>query len=155
MHFQPISTLPYFQNRRDFTQAHEKHTSYSLLNLLFLVLLALLGPSVVYSHVRAEYIASEEIERLEGVMFTEHRRGHVMEIRSGEPLESEAEDNAALFRASGIEGTSGDEILLIDWEVIPYIRTSEEYHIYYQPPEANLPSAAVQIILSHLLYDNN
>lgn len=106
------------------------------------VLLTILGLLILSGYVDNEYVANQELEKKEKVVFTEQRRGYVIEIRSSEAPEPSATDGTTLSSDSGIVENDRDEILLIDGEAVPYIRTSEGYRIYYQPPETDLPSAA-------------
>ena len=74
-------------------------------------------------------------------MFKEERRGYNIEIlTSSDDLEP---SRTAVFSAEvTTELEENREILLIDGEVIPHLKSSDGYQIYYQPPMPDLPSAA-------------
>lgn len=74
-------------------------------------------------------------------MAEEQRRGHSLEITPTERLPGGLERSLPESLAAGV-APSDEEILLIDGEVVPYLRTPEGVRIYYQPPAANLIEAA-------------
>ena len=73
-------------------------------------------------------------------MATELRRGYVIEIQSRQPATRDGE-LAPDASPTTPDSATGD-VLLIDGNVIPYLRTQEGVRIYYQPPQQDLLSAA-------------
>lgn len=72
------------------------------------------------------------------IVFKEQRRGYEIEIRN-----QNGSSNDSQFRIlSGVPVEEKVEVLLIDGEVVPYIKTKDGYSIYYEPISSDLSSAA-------------
>ncbi len=115
--------------------------SFNVYALLCLIGLSILFISIMLSGDRADnIIVDADLTNLENQMLKEERRGYNIEIRSSSP--SERTTTTVFSEGVTPEGEDGSEVLLIDGKVVPYIKTSEGYRIYYQPPAPDLPSAA-------------
>ncbi len=109
-------------------------------------LLCLIGFSILFISTMSSVLSPDNIvvdadlTNLENQMLKEKRRGYDIEIRSSEP--SELTTTTVFSEGVTPEGENGSEVLLIDGKVVPYLKTSEGYRIYYLPPTPDLPSAA-------------
>lgn len=73
-------------------------------------------------------------------MVTEERRGYRIDIDTTAPESSPDELPAnATSRASE---SMADEVLRIDGDIVPYLKTPEGFRVYYQPPQNDLLEAA-------------
>lgn len=74
-------------------------------------------------------------------MTEELRRGHSLEIVP--PAQSPSQPEAAQPENLAPGGEpGGEDVLLIDGEVVPYLKTAEGIRIYYQKPAASIIEAA-------------
>lgn len=70
----------------------------------------------------------------------EIRRGYHIKIE--ETAATRALDNAGAELIHATDEERANEILTIDGNAIPYIKSEEGFRIYYQPPKSDLISAA-------------
>lgn len=113
--------------------------------LSFLIAFSILiGFAVLSDGGFGDSIADTDVTNSENQMLTENRRGYDIEIRNSEPPEGSRVTvfSGELSVDGEAEAASSEEVLIIDGKVVPYIKTSEGYQIYYQPPAPDLPSAA-------------
>lgn len=68
--------------------------------------------------------------------YEEERRGYSIEIRGAAP------EALGVPGAEALGEDAAAEVLRIDGEDVPFLRTSQGYRIYYQPPTPDLLSAA-------------
>ena len=115
--------------------------SFNIYTLLCLIGFSIFFISTMLSGDRVNNaVVDANLTNLENQMFKEERRGYNIEIRSSEP--SERTTTTVFSEGVTPQREDGGEVLLIDGKVVPYIKTSEGYRIYYQPPAPDLPSAA-------------
>lgn len=115
--------------------------SFNVYALLCLIGFSIFFISTMLSGDRVDNtVVDADLTNLENQMLKEERRGYNIEIRSSSP----SERTTTIVFSEGVtpEGEDGSEVLLIDGKVVPYLKTSEGYRIYYQPPAPDLPSAA-------------
>lgn len=78
-------------------------------------------------------------------MTEETRRGYKIQIQR-ESLENPTRSSAAASSESSAVGVAEDQVLLIDGERVPYLKTKEGYKIYYGAPSETLLEAAQRYV---------